>query len=137
MSGNTGAHMRKPCRFANRGWESRSACARALGLNHSTLSRWLDRGLTDIPFREFEGHKCRTWKELADALGVHITTAQAWVARGSRPNCTGGPNKPCRVHGVDYESEVEAAKANGVTKQAISHAILSGKPWARFIEAGA
>ena len=136
-----GEPLRKRCWFENRWWDSQRDCARALGISEHTLGEWLKKGYTCFDDRNicrFEGHECKSWAELGKALDVSSTTAKRWAEQGYRNTSRGVmARKRCRVHDKIYESEVAAAKANGVTKQAISKAILSGAEWAEFVEEAA
>ena len=126
----------KPCRFSNRDWPSQRVCARAHGVSEHVMGRWIKAGLTEPPDptpRRFEGHSAESWAALGRKLGVDPSTAKRWVERGYRPDAGEGNRKRCRIHGVVYASEVHAACARGVSRQAISSALRKGRPWAQFV----
>ena len=127
----------KKCFFSDRWWDTQKACADAHGVSQVTVGRWLRKGYTKPPEArvvEFEGVQASSWDALGRKFGVQGTTVQGWAERGGRPVPGETARKRCCVHNKIYESEVAAAKAHGVTRQAISCAILRGCDWAYFVD---
>lgn len=69
--------------------------------------------------------------DAARAIGVHVSTVNRALDRGTEDNVGLGPqghsHKPCTINGQRYPSRASAARALGVTPPAICRALSEGR----------